>query len=111
MSRKPRLNARISFSTYLLTYAVRLVFKPMNFSVHIDEATLDRLTAAVARSGLTRNRIIVTAVQEWLDGNEERDWPRVLKDHFQNPAPDLAAADEGDLAASRPVMPAAGARW
>ena len=83
----------------------------MNFSVHFDEATLERLTKAVGRSGLTRNRIIVKAVQEWLDSNEEGDWPRLLKEHFQNPAPDLAARDEGDLAASRPAMPAAGVRW
>lgn len=62
----------------------------MNFSVHFDEVTLDRLTAAVARSGLTRNRIIVLAVQEWLARNEEKDWPAVLKEHFRNPAPELA---------------------
>ena len=36
----------------------------MNFSVHIDEETLARVQAAVARVGMTRNRLIVTAVQE-----------------------------------------------
>ena len=38
----------------------------MNFSVHFDEATLVRLSQAVERFGMTRNRIIVTAVQEGL---------------------------------------------
>lgn len=61
----------------------------MNFSVHIDEETLARLQAAVERVGLTRNRIIVTAVQEWLTRNEARDWPENLKAHFANPAPSL----------------------
>ncbi|MFP5304272.1 MAG: ribbon-helix-helix protein, CopG family [Gammaproteobacteria bacterium] len=61
----------------------------MNFSVHFDEATLDRLNKAVERSGMTRNRIIVVAVQEWLGRNEERDWPDALKAHFRNPAPEL----------------------
>ncbi|QHS09633.1 CopG family transcriptional regulator [Sinimarinibacterium sp. NLF-5-8] len=62
----------------------------MNFSVHFDDATLERLNKAVERSKMTRNRIIVTAVQAWLDANEERDWPEVLKAHFRNPAPELA---------------------
>ena len=44
----------------------------MNFSVHIDEETLARVQAAVARVGMTRNRLIVTAVQEWLTRNEAR---------------------------------------
>ena len=61
----------------------------MNFSVHIDEATLGRLQAAVEREGLTRNRIIVMAVQEWLARNEARDWPESLRGHFRNPAPAL----------------------
>jgi hypothetical protein len=61
----------------------------MNFSVHIDDDTLARLQAAVARVGLTRNRIIVTAVQEWLTRNEARDWPELLQAHFANPAPAL----------------------
>lgn len=61
----------------------------MNFSVHIDEETLARVQAAVARVGMTRNRLIVTAVQEWLTRNEARDWPDNLKAHFANPAPSL----------------------
>lgn len=61
----------------------------MNFSVHIDDETLARLQAAVERVGLTRNRLIVTAVQEWLTRNEARDWPDALKNHFANPAPSL----------------------
>ncbi|HVT36669.1 MAG TPA: CopG family transcriptional regulator [Nevskiaceae bacterium] len=83
----------------------------MNFSVHFDEATLDRLAAAVGRTGLTRNRIIVLAVQQWLDRNEEPDWPRTLKEHFQNPAPELAANDDADLVLQRPDAAAAGVRW
>ena len=61
----------------------------MNFSVHFDEATIDRLGAAVERSGLTRNRIIVQAVREWLERNEEPGWPADLQAHFRNPAPEL----------------------
>jgi predicted TIM-barrel fold metal-dependent hydrolase len=38
---------------------------------------------------MTRNRIIVTAVQAWLAQNEEKDWPETLKAHFRNPAPEL----------------------
>lgn len=86
----------------------------MNFSVHFDEATLARLAAAVADTGLTRNRIIVIAVQEWLARNEEKDWPPVLREHFRNPAPELAQETlEEDswrraLAAEAPVTPAGG---
>lgn len=79
----------------------------MNFSVHFDDETLDRLTAAVRRTQLTRNRIIVRAVQEWLERNEEKDWPELLKAHFRNPAPELEAAAADDLTRLRPV---AGAR-
>ena len=61
----------------------------MNFSVHFDEATIDRLAAAVERSGLTRNRIIVQAVRDWLERNEEPGWPVDLQAHFRNPAPEL----------------------
>lgn len=61
----------------------------MNFSVHIDDATLARLQDAVERVGLTRNRIIVLAIQDWLARNEARDWPDVLRAHFRNPAPEL----------------------
>lgn len=76
----------------------------MNFSVHFDEATLERLNQAVERSGMTRNRIIVTAVQEWLARNEERDWPEALRAHFRNPAPELAE-DTLDFQAWRAVIP------
>ena len=62
----------------------------MNFSVHFDEATIARLNAAVKRLALTRNRIIMLAVQEWLSRNEEKDWSPALKAHFRNPAPELA---------------------
>lgn len=83
----------------------------MNFSVHFDEATLDRLNRAVERSGMTRNRIIVTAVQEWLARNEERDWPDALRAHFRNPAPELAE-DTLDFQAWRAAIPAeAEVRW
>ena len=44
----------------------------MNFSVHFDDATVERLNKAVERVDLTRNRIIVKAVQEWLERNEEK---------------------------------------
>jgi hypothetical protein len=83
----------------------------MNFSVHFDDVTVTRLNKAVAQVGLTRNRIIGRAVQEWLDRTEQQDWPELLKSHFSNPAPDLA---ESPLAAKawRPIEPAASkARW
>lgn len=62
----------------------------MNFSVHFDDKTVERLNEAVKRSGLTRNRIIARAVQEWLERNAARDWPEALQKHFRNPAPALA---------------------
>lgn len=77
----------------------------MNFSVHFDEVTLDRLQRAVERGGMTRNRIIVTAVQEWLARNEEKDWPEALKAHFRNPAPELAE-EALDFQAWRAALPA-----
>lgn len=63
----------------------------MNFSVHFDPETVARLNAAVERVGLTRNRIIVRAVQEWLVKNEAEEWPEDLRDHWRNPAPELGA--------------------
>jgi hypothetical protein len=83
----------------------------MNFSVHFDEATLARLARAVARSKLTRNRIVVRAVQEWLDRNEEKDWPRLLRAHFGNPAPELAEAALDDQAWRRELPAEADVRW
>jgi hypothetical protein len=78
----------------------------MNFSVHFDEATLDRLNLAVERSGMTRNRIIVTAVQAWLAQNEE-----TLKAHFRNPAPELTE-DTVDFQAWRSALGgSAPVRW
>jgi hypothetical protein len=83
----------------------------MNFSVHFDESTLDRLNRAVERSGMTRNRIIVTAVQAWLAQNEERDWPESLKAHFRNPAPELTE-DALDFQAWRSALGAGSElRW
>lgn len=83
----------------------------MNFSVHFDEATIDRLSKAVDQQGLTRNRIIVKAVQEWLERNEARDWPEALKAHFRNPAPELAAGADDEVKAWRPTTTVSGARW
>ena len=82
----------------------------MNFSVHFDEATIDRLSKAVDQHGLTRNRIIVKAVQEWLQRNEARDWPEALKQHFRNPAPELSAESEADVKAWRSGT-SQGVRW
>jgi hypothetical protein len=86
----------------------------MNFSVHFDEDTVRRLAEAVARTGVTRNRIIVTAVQDWLARNEEKDWPEALREHFRNPAPELAQESldaeswRRVLSAETPVTPAGG---
>jgi hypothetical protein len=86
----------------------------MNFSVHFDEDTIGRLAEAVARTGLTRNRVIVLAVQDWLARNEEKDWPDALKAHFRNPAPDLAQETldaeswRRALAADAPASPTGG---
>lgn len=77
----------------------------MNFSVHFDEETVERLRLATARSGLTRNRLISIAVQEWLARNEEKDWPAPLRRHFSNPAPELSE-DTLDFQAWREALPA-----
>ncbi|WP_028079035.1 ribbon-helix-helix protein, CopG family [Solimonas soli] len=83
----------------------------MNFSVHLDDETVDRLNQAAARVGLTRNRVITLAVQDWLAHNEEKDWPAALKRHFGNPAPELAE-DTLDFQAWREALPeAAQVRW
>lgn len=83
----------------------------MNFSVHFDEATLERLNRAVERFGMTRNRLIVTAVQEWLARNEEKDWPDALKAHFRNPAPELAEETLDFQAWRAAVAAEPGVRW
>ncbi|MGH8444453.1 MAG: CopG family transcriptional regulator [Solimonas sp.] len=83
----------------------------MNFSVHFDDETIARLNRAVARVGLTRNRVITLAVQDWLARNEEKDWPAALKSHFGNPAPELAE-ETLDFQAWREALPETGAvRW
>jgi hypothetical protein len=87
-----------------------LLCKSMNFSVHFDEVTIGRLSKAVERQGLTRNRIIVKAVQEWLERNEARDWSENLKAHFRNPAPELAGGLDADAKAWRSGAPS-GPRW
>lgn len=78
--------------------------RPMNFSVHFDDETVERLKAATTRSGLTRNRLITLAVQEWLARNEEKDWPAALRRHFGNPAPELAE-ETVDFQAWREALP------
>jgi hypothetical protein len=83
----------------------------MNFSVHIDEPTLDRLAAAVERTAVTRNRIIVQAVREWLDRNEEPGWPEALRQHFRNPAPELAEESLDAAAWAAAAPPEAEVRW
>lgn len=86
--------------------------RAMNFSVHFDDETIARLNRAVARVGLTRNRVISLAVQEWLARNEEKDWPQALKHHFSNPAPELTE-DVLEFQAWREALPAdePGLRW
>lgn len=76
----------------------------MNFSVHFDPETVARLTAAVERVGLTRNRIIVSAVKDWLMRNEALEWPEDLRDHWRNPAPELSAGP-ADFEPWRPRAP------
>jgi hypothetical protein len=83
----------------------------MNFSVHFDDATVERLNKAVERVDLTRNRIIVKAVQEWLERNEEKDWPEALKAHFRNPAPDPSADESLEAKAWRSESAAESLRW
>lgn len=63
----------------------------MNFSLHLDDDTLERLARAVEATGTTRNRLISTAVKDWLARFEASDWPPQLREHFRNPAPELAA--------------------
>jgi hypothetical protein len=83
----------------------------MNFSVHFDEAAVERLNAAAKRSGLTRNRIIGLAVQEWLARNEEKDWSPALKAHFRNPAPELAEETLEFQAWRAQMPPDSGPQW
>lgn len=83
----------------------------MNFSVHFDDATVERLNKAVERVDLTRNRIIVKAVQEWLERNEEKDWPESLKAHFSNPAPVPSADEALEAKAWRSESATEGVRW
>ena len=83
----------------------------MNFSVHFDEATLARLKAAVKRTGITRNRIIWQAVEEWLTRNEEKDWSPALKAHFRNPAPELAEETLEFQAWRKQAADDSGPRW
>ena len=83
----------------------------MNFSVHFDDDTVERLNRAAARVGLARNRVITLAVQDWLAHNEEKDWPALLKGHFANPAPELAE-ETLDFQAWRDALPDGGSvRW
>ncbi len=83
----------------------------MNFSVHFDDGTVERLAKAVERLGVPRNRIIGLAVQEWLARNEEKDWPEALRSHFGNPAPELAE-DTVDFQAWREQLaPSQGPNW
>lgn len=83
----------------------------MNFSVHFDDATVDRLNKAVEQAGLSRNRLIVLAVQDWLARNEAKEWPELLQNHFRNPAPELAE-DTLDFQAWRAAMPKeSGVSW
>ncbi|MDB5968089.1 MAG: CopG family transcriptional regulator [Hydrocarboniphaga sp.] len=63
----------------------------MNFSVHFDDETLERLNRAVEATGMTRNRLISIGVKDWLLRFEASDWPPALREHFRNPAPELAA--------------------
>ncbi|MFT4046079.1 MAG: CopG family transcriptional regulator [Solimonas sp.] len=79
----------------------------MNFSVHFDDDTVGRLNQAAARLGLTRNRVITLAVQDWLASHEEKDWPAALKSHFSNPAPELAE-ETLDFQAWREALPDGG---
>lgn len=60
----------------------------MNFSVHFGRETVERLALAVERTQLTRNRIIVDAVKQWLELHEAQSWPEDLNVHWLNPAPE-----------------------
>ncbi len=58
----------------------------MNFSLHLDDRTLERLNRAVQATGVTRNRLIGRAVQEWLDRHEAAQWPDAVAEHLRNPS-------------------------
>lgn len=83
----------------------------MNFSIHLDDATVVRLNKAAERAGLARNRLIAMAVQEWLARNEEKDWPELLAAHFRNPAPELAQETLDFQAWREQLEGAAEPRW
>lgn len=50
----------------------------MNFSIHIDDATAERLKREAARRNRTRNAAITEAVKQWLERSQPTEWPQDL---------------------------------
>ncbi|HYA34768.1 MAG TPA: ribbon-helix-helix domain-containing protein [Candidatus Binataceae bacterium] len=47
----------------------------MNFSVHLDQDTVERLNQTAKESGKTRNALIREAVAQWLALRQSSEWP------------------------------------
>ena len=52
----------------------------MHFNVYIDDQTGQKLTNVAQQSGQTRNALIRSAVQEWLERRNRPQWPDVVMD-------------------------------
>lgn len=50
----------------------------MHFNVYIDDQTGQQLTQVAQQSGQTRNALIRSAVQDWLERRNKPQWPDVV---------------------------------
>lgn len=64
-----------------------------NTSVHLPDDLLQRLDAAAARMGVSRNRLVVESCQRFLDA--EREWPAGFFAADRLGADDLALLRDG----------------
>ena len=50
----------------------------MNFSVHMDPKTLRQIELLAKKLGKTRNALVNIAVNEFVRGQSEREWPETV---------------------------------
>jgi metal-responsive CopG/Arc/MetJ family transcriptional regulator len=48
----------------------------MNFSLHLNDDLMRRLNALTQAMGQSRNALIREAIEEWLERQEHRRWPK-----------------------------------
>jgi metal-responsive CopG/Arc/MetJ family transcriptional regulator len=62
----------------------------MNFSVHMDEATLSELNRVAKEEGKSRSALLSEAFKLYVDERNEhtqtKGWPKVLVDHWNSVA-------------------------